>query len=50
MSGEKEERGAKKKTFERRKVLAGLHLRKPRMLGFYPVLFLSEIEFLILIF
>ena len=39
MSREKEERGAKKKMFD----------REPRMLGFYPVLFLSEMEFLIII-
>ena len=39
----------KEKTFERGKVVVGLRLRKPRMLGFYPILFSSEIEFLILI-
>ena len=46
MSREKEERGAKKKkNVLQSEGCRGLHLRKPRMLGFYPVLFLSEMEF-----
>ena len=46
----RERSNKKKKRVWQREGCRGLHLSRPRMIGFYSVLFLNEIEFLILIF